>query len=473
MTEFLVDNFTKYAHSYVQILIWLYMVGASLLHIYWLKPFSLRRHAPYVVAAIYFASYAVTNISDSTKDIDRWIALGIIVVSTVVFWLLDGKRNPVQKIFLAVIFRLISWLTMEIMTEIGFYETLLFESHEGLKSSVGAVIAEFAIWNPLEYMLALLLLYITMRMLHKTYTHKSDELTWTELIMLITPTCTLLLVRPIMSSYIRLWMDGISNGSIRENIRPNIYRLMFSVFSLLSVLIIIMLYQRLKDMQEEEYTRHSLAKQLNDTHGHVEHIEELYDKMRTLRHDLANHLTVIEGLAAGGKTDELAAYIGELQNSFDALSPAVKTGNAVTDVVLSEMSDRCGRNNIGFSCDFKYPDRLDINPFDMSVVLTNALQNAIEASGSVKDPCISVRSVIRDNVFILNVRNKMQQRLRANEEGLFDTIKEGAGHGLGLKSIRVMARKYNGDIEIRQEALNGELFFVLNVMFTGSGRSQP
>ena len=106
----------------------------------------------------------------------------------------------------------------------------------------------------------------------------------------------------------------------------------------------------------------------------------------------------------------------------------IKTGNAVTDVVLSETAEKCEKEGITFESAFAYPEGLDINPFDISVVLTNALQNAVEASSSVSDPQIRIKSVQKERVFIINVRNIIQRRVYITEDGLPDHRRRTAGN---------------------------------------------
>ena len=167
------------------------------------------------------------------------------------------------------------------------------------------------------------------------------------------------------------------------------------------------------------------------------------------------------------KTEELTEYIGELWGHFEELQSSVKTGNAVTDVILSEIHDRCRNSEITFESRFVYPKELAINPFDMSVILTNALQNAVEASQDVEKPMILILSIVRERVFIINVRNKESKKAIINEDGIPDTTKPEPGHGYGLKNIRSIAQKYKGDLEVRQEEAEEDLFFVLNIMLMG------
>lgn len=468
MMEYLVNNFQSYAEHYIAVLIELYLIIDVVLLIYWIRPFVRNKRAVYVSAAVFYAVRVICNHAGTTKDMDRILTIGALILSILVAWLLDDRRNPVQKIFLFFVFRLISWLSIELFSEVGFWERDFVFKFDWYKYSIEATIAEFFIWNPLQYTLALLLLYAVIRILHKAYRYKCNELTWQELILLLAPAGSLLLVKPIMSSYFLLWMDGMKNGSIKENIPANPYRVLFCIVAYVPIVAVIILYQKLKEKQEEEFVRDCVEKQIGDMSGHVEHIEEIYDRMRGIRHDLGNHLTVIERLAEDGKTEELADYVRELGENIERLQPSIKTGNAVTDVVLSEAADKCEKEDIAFESAFSYPEGLAINPFDMSVVLTNALQNAVEASLSVSNPEIRIRSVQKERVFIINIRNSVSGRVCITEEGIPETSKRESGHGYGLKNIRNIAVKYRGDIEIRQEETEGKLYFVLNIMLMGA-----
>ena len=311
-----------------------------------------------------------------------------------------------------------------------------------------------------------LLLWL-IRKMHRIYVRKADELTWQEFGILSVPVCTLLIVKPIISSYFYLWMEGMENGSINENIPANPYRILFCVLSFFPVIIVLALYQKLKEEQEKLIIQESVGKQIGLTHRYVDHIEELYEKMRAMRHDMANHMTIIEGLAQGGKNQELSEYVSEMQKRFYEIQPSIKTGNAVTDVVLSEVCDTCEKEQILFESNFGYPDDLQINPFDMSVILTNALQNAIEASGKIPSAKVTITSVTKERMFIISVKNLAESKVIINEEGLIESTKQDAGHGYGLKNIRSIAQKYRGDIEIRQDDSEGRIVFVLNVMLMG------
>ena len=76
--------------------------------------------------------------------------------------------------------------------------------------------------------------------------------------------------------------------------------------------------------------------------------------------------------------------------------------------------------------------------------------------------------IIYSAITISNLRSiETQQKAQIDEEGVPISIKNDDGHGFGVRNIREIARKYNGDIEIKQFSENDGLWFVLNIMFVG------
>ena len=230
-----------------------------------------------------------------------------------------------------------------------------------------------------------------------------------------------------------------------------------------------------------------LERQTEDMRRYMEQIEETYETMRAMRHDMGNHMAVIQGLTENADKEAVKEYIGTWKKNLDNVNNSIKTGNPFTDAAISGFADRFFETGILFEQSFVYPEQLRIDPFDMCVVLSNALQNALEASMNVRDPAVSLTSVVRGNTFILNVKNRINKRVSdITEEGIPYSSKKEDGHGYGLKNIRNIAHKYNGEIEIRQEvrpdspstdfpggpdnillSYDHRFVFILNVMMIG------
>ena len=128
----------------------------------------------------------------------------------------------------------------------------------------------------------------------------------------------------------------------------------------------------------------------------------------------------------------------------------IKSGNPVTDVILQEFKSEAEKRNIHFQSDFYYPTGTNINAFDVSVILNNALQNAMENVVNSETPHISILSYHRNNAYMIEISNSFAGNLQWDEEhDLPVTSKEKPdSHGYGLSNIRIVAGKYSGDIAI-------------------------
>ena len=133
---------------------------------------------------------------------------------------------------------------------------------------------------------------------------------------------------------------------------------------------------------------------------------------------------------------------------------------------MLEKKNEAEKKKIRFQSAFYYPENANINAFDISVILNNALQNAIENAKMSEDSYIRIRSYRRDNAYMIEVANYFAGSLQWDEEsGLPITSKAGTdGHGYGLSNIRKVAEKYSGGIAI--DLKNRE--FILSIMLIAS-----
>lgn len=220
--------------------------------------------------------------------------------------------------------------------------------------------------------------------------------------------------------------------------------------SIITIVVVTVLFQNIKARQEEKLQNELLAIQVDSTEKHIRQVESLYQSIRSIRHDMTNHILTLERLYAGNNVEEAMDYGRELKSALSPMAGEIKTGNPVTDVILQELKSEAEKRNIHFQTDFYYPTDTNINAFDVSVILNNALQNAMENVGKSETPYISVLSYHSNNAYMIEVSNSFTGNLKWDEErGLPVTSKEKKdGHGYGLSNIRIVARKYSGDIAI-------------------------
>lgn len=167
-------------------------------------------------------------------------------------------------------------------------------------------------------------------------------------------------------------------------------------------------------------------------------------QVRTLRHDMRNHMSVLLGLLERGETVKAEEYVGELIGS-PALSGgrhicAHPAANAVLSVKLGELE------RLGIPADYQVslPEDLSISDTDLCALLGNALDNAMEACAKVKTPDIKLRCRVEKGMLMLMVSNPLPGD---EKPGLITTKADGKNHGFGLPGMAEIARRCGGSLD--------------------------
>lgn len=188
---------------------------------------------------------------------------------------------------------------------------------------------------------------------------------------------------------------------------------------------------------------------------------------------MTNHIMTLERLYEKNELEEAKRYSTELKMVLAKAAGTIKSGNPVTDVILQEKKQAAEQRHMNFYSDFHYPAETTINAFDVSVILNNALQNAIENAGGCETPYISISSYRRKNAYMIEIKNSFKGTVQWDvESGLPLTSKcktDKQTHGYGLKNIRRVAAKYFGEIDIA--VANGE--FCLSILLMNTNEDAP
>jgi len=238
--------------------------------------------------------------------------------------------------------------------------------------------------------------------------------------------------------------------------------ILYQIASFVALIISIVMYQKLKKSQCEEKVNILLSEQLENTKNYISEVEKLYGDIRSLKHDIGNLITVLENLFLKNEKEELERYLTELKLSWNNRMSEVKTGNPVTDVIIMQKQKEAEEKGVEFKCNFVYPVNTNINAFDISVILNNALTNAFEGVKGCTNPYVFISAYRKKNAYMLEVTNCIKKRVEIDEEtGLPETTKKDkSNHGFGILNIRKVAEQYFGGIDISQD----ESSFTLTIM---------
>lgn len=214
-------------------------------------------------------------------------------------------------------------------------------------------------------------------------------------------------------------------------------------------------------MQKEEEHKVSF---LEMRHGllnqNYNSLNEIYRTNAKLYHDLNNHLNLLYQLLQEEKVEEAQRYIKEIAEPILVLSKKQWTGTDVVDAVLSSKIQEMKELNIVPDINVEFPENSTILPNDLCTILSNLLDNAIEAVEKLENNRIIKLTMRRANFFLfVRVINPCVQNRKFT--AFPATTKENAAlHGWGLRSVEDAVKRYAGTME----CINDNYEFIVNIM---------
>ncbi len=167
-------------------------------------------------------------------------------------------------------------------------------------------------------------------------------------------------------------------------------------------------------------------------------------------HDLKHQVAALKHIHDPGRREEV---IDSLQSAVMIYDAALETGNEILDTALTEKSLICTRRDIALSCIADGRRLAFMDPVDLYTLVGNALDNAIEAVLPLppEQRLIRLRVQEKAGLVFLRVENPYAGTLEVRD-GLPLTSKEDKqNHGFGMKSIRDVAEKYHGFLDVETE----------------------
>jgi len=190
--------------------------------------------------------------------------------------------------------------------------------------------------------------------------------------------------------------------------------------------------------------------------------ERIEKRMDCFRHDIKNHLCVIRKMA--DENINVKNYVEQLQKNLDESRVIVDTGNSVINGLMVEKLRLAIEHSIHTHIDMDLHDTGFIRDVDLCTIITNAMDNAIEASMLVSESekrRIHVKAGVKSGFLIFRFANYYEHEIQKTGDGLVTNKCEKEGHGLGIISIQFALEKYNGACYYDTDEKH---YFVLKIM---------
>ena len=215
------------------------------------------------------------------------------------------------------------------------------------------------------------------------------------------------------------------------------------------------LYDKLQKNIEESYEQKMLKQSIDAKNTEIRLMRSSIDNIEYLKHDMRNHFITLRKYAEDRNYKNLIAYLDSISSAVSVNSYTVETGNTNIDSIINYKFQEMSNQGININYSVSIPEELNILDFDINIVIGNLLNNAIEALKKSNHKKFFIKIYFDKNILFIHMENSFEEKKKKKEDQIITTKQDEQNHGLGLKSIRRVLEKYDGDIIIDY---NEELF---------------
>lgn len=246
-----------------------------------------------------------------------------------------------------------------------------------------------------------------------------------------------------------------------------VYSLVSAVILLIVNILIFYIYIKLADDLRIRRMNMVYEQQLDLCERHREETELATLQMRDVRHSMRNHFLSILAYAEKGECERIIRFVNDVMEGGKLRSSGViNTGNIVTDSLVGYWKKAAEDKGIEFQSEIDIPMEMPFRGADVSLILGNLLENAVEAAEQAEGERYIRFKIKYDkgNLLIIVENSHKGGLVRGKGEELRTTKADAVNHGIGIPSVRRTAEKYRGVVAIDSTE---ERCFVIRVVLYG------
>jgi len=197
------------------------------------------------------------------------------------------------------------------------------------------------------------------------------------------------------------------------------------------------IYRQTISRSETEYLRVQLDS--------LQDVKENEAQVKHLRHDLNNHLSVIQTLCEDGDYDTVKKYTKQLRQKIALTGSNILTGNNVADLIIRSKMKEAQEHNIRFNFSGSLENLSMMEAPDICGLFANAYDNAIEACLSQTNAFIDTQVSSTRNYTVIQITNSINKKIAIRSNNVATTKADKSSHGYGIDIMKRIANKYNGN----------------------------
>lgn len=190
--------------------------------------------------------------------------------------------------------------------------------------------------------------------------------------------------------------------------------------------------------------------QTEQAEQHLNEVRSIHTEMRGYKHDFHHHLQTLRGYLAEGEYERAVLYIDELDHELQHVDTLLKTGNVSLDAILSAKIAQAKKEEIAVTIKAGVPEQLTISDVELSIIVGNLLDNAIEACREASgERFLRLYISMKGNMLYFSMLNSAGRK-KKRTGSLFTTQKAGI-HGFGLRRAEAIIEEHGGWVKYNSE----------------------
>lgn len=211
------------------------------------------------------------------------------------------------------------------------------------------------------------------------------------------------------------------------------------------------------------------ARYLEEQKVHYEYLKDRERETKKFRHDIRNHILIVNDLINKKKYDECESYLQDIKCRIDKFSYKITVNNEIADAIINKFLIEARQKGIELSVKGHLPNPCNLSAVDLCTILSNLLSNAVEAEVEAGGNQIKIEFRYTDTEIMVAIENDYKHDLKQENGAFFTTKNDSLNHGFGLENVKECVKANHGQITIDTKNC---LFKVLVCMNNGDGKNE-
>ena len=239
---------------------------------------------------------------------------------------------------------------------------------------------------------------------------------------------------------------------------------------LLIISIVLLLFSNIAVFWVYEFTlktqRHNMKLEYErqkekSTAEYYDLLNEQNENSKIVMHDIKRHLNAIKSIA---KDKAVTEYIDDFIEDFSINKSVDYCNNPMVNSIVNRYKSFCDKFGVKMNIDIRSADFSFMSEPDITALLDNLLENAVEAAQNTENGFIDFSAFVRKNKYLsIQLTNSVKNIVAIKNNRIASSKKSDAIHGTGLKSIKRVVKKYDGEINMKFN--EDDMTFTSNIVF--------